>query len=159
MFVRTLVLGVSLVAVVSSAARAQCGGIRYITPVPLAARITPIIPPSLGESYVSSVPTLTELAKQATNQVEPRYQSCESHRIQNERWAAKQRQAARSVSAVAAATERWTNDELAAAKLQGARQLWLNGNSEAARRWLELVVRDYGNTPTADRARVTLARL
>jgi TolA-binding protein len=59
----------------------------------------------------------------------------------------------------AAPAPQLTNEQLAASKFQGARLLWKNGNSDAARRWLEVVVRDYGNTAMADRARVALARL
>jgi len=160
MFVRTLFVGLSLATVLSSTAAAQCGSIRRIAPVSLAARITPIIDRSPRQSFVSSVPTLNELAKQATNHVESPYQSCESHRIQNERWAAKQRQSIRSSSTVSAApTKQWTKEELAASKFQGAHLLWQTGHADAARRWLEIVLREYANTPAADRARITLARL
>jgi len=160
MFVRILVISLAFVAVGSSTATAQCGSSRRVEPMPLAGRITQIIPNSPGESFVNSVPSLNELAKQASDHAESRYQSCESHRVQNQRWAATHRRS-HSGTSVAAATpaKQWTDDELAAAKLQGARGLWQAGKPEAARRWLEVVLRDYAHTPTAERARLVLGKL
>jgi len=161
MFVRTLFIGLALFAVGSSTAVAQCGSLRRVAPVPLAGRITPIIPNSPGEMLVSSPPSLNDLARQASDHVESRYQSCESHRAVNQHWAAKQRQPSRGSSSAAAATpvKHWTDEELAASKFQGARGLWQAGKAEAARRWLEVVLRDYAHTTTAERARVALSKL
>jgi hypothetical protein len=160
MFVRTVLVGSSLAVVLSSTAAAQCGSVRRVAPASLARQIVPIIDNSPGDVYVSSTPSLTELAKQATDHYESRYQSCESHRIQNERWAAKQRQATRSKSVAAAPPARHrTKEELAASKFQAAHLLWQAGRTDAARRWLEAVLREYESTPTAERARITLAKL
>ena len=161
MFVRTLLVGLVCVAVGSSTAVAQCGSLRRVAPVQLAAQITPIIPNSPGETLVSSTPSLNELARQASDQVESRYQSCESHRTLNQHWAAKQRQASRGSSSAASTTpvKHWTDEELAASKFQGARGLWQAGKADAARRWLEVVLRDYSHTATAERARVALSKL
>ena len=160
MFVRTLLVGSSLAVVLSSTAAAQCGSVRRVAPMQLARQIVPIIDNSPGEVYISSTPSLNELARQATDHFESRYQSCESHRLQNERWAAKQRQALRSKSvATASAAKQWTKEELAASKFQVAHQLWRAGRTDAARRWLETVLREYESTPTAEQARITLAKL
>lgn len=175
MFVRPLLVGLSLAAVFSSTAAAQCGAyIRRRPPVSLAQKqLTPIFGPqaSLAPAYVeptsfvtSSVPSLEELARQATTHSEARFQSCESHRSpQPEQWASHRAKPSRNKPAAAAVprvpAKQWTAEELAAAKFNGAHQLWQAGNSEAARRWLEVVLREYAETPTADRARVALARL
>lgn len=176
MFVRPLLVGLSLAAVFSSTAAAQCGAyIRRRPPVSLVqTRLTPIFGPqaSLAAAYVeptsfvtSSAPSLEELARQATIHSEARFQSCESHRSpQPERWTSHRAKPSRNKPAAAAAVSRvpakqWTAEELAAAKFNGAHQLWQAGNSEAARRWLEVVLREYAETPTADRARMALARL
>lgn len=158
MFVRTLVLGFSLVTVFSSTALAQCFCCNAAPAVPLAARITPIISTSPGMTFASSVPPLRDLARQVTDQPAPHYDSCVTHRSHNQHWAHHRRPAsAASMNAVPA--PQLTNEQFAASKFQGARLLWQNGNPEAARRWLEVVLRDYGDTLTADRARSALARL
>jgi hypothetical protein len=52
-----------------------------------------------------------------------------------------------------------TDEELAQSKFTCAHNLWLGGNVEAARRWLERLVKEYPATETADRAKITLAKL
>jgi hypothetical protein len=158
MFVRTLFLGSSLIAVLTSPAAAQCFSCSVMPAVPIGAPIASIMSPSAGPSFVSSVPPLRDLARQVTEQPPPQYDSCVSHRSQNQNFANHRRPASAS-AATALPAPQLTNEQLAASKFQGARLLWQNGNSDAARRWLEVVVRDYGNTPVADRARVALARL
>jgi hypothetical protein len=111
------------------------------------------------ENSASSVPKLDELARTASNHVDSRYQSCESHRIQNEQWAMKQEAARKNSARATAPTKHWTDEERAASKYQAARGLWQAGRTDAARRWLEVVVQEYAKTPTADRARAVLARL
>jgi len=164
MFARTLLIVFSWAvlfsssALVSSSAMAQCGSPRYMPRIEYARQITPIIDMGRGSSQVSS-PTLDELARSATNHVDSRYQSCESHRIQSQQWAIRQ-EATRKITARATApAKQWTNDERAASKYQAAHGLWQAGRTEAARRWLEVVVQEYAQTPTADRARAVLAKL
>jgi hypothetical protein len=173
MFVRALLIGFFLAAVFSSSAAAQCGSYtRRPLPVSLAqGQLTPIFGPSAslspGGSFVSSsVPSLHELARQATDHSDARHQSCESHRSPApERLASHRSKPVPSNPVSTAATtnrapaKQWTSEELAASKFQAAHQLWLTGHEDAARRWLETVLRDYANTSTADRARVALARL
>jgi len=67
--------------------------------------------------------------------------------------------ARREASRAAIPTRFWNDEELAAAKFQGAHLLWLRGNTPAARRWLETILDSYPHTATAERARITLARL
>jgi hypothetical protein len=157
MFARTLLAGLSFAAIFSQAAMAQCGSPRYQPRVQYAKQIIPIID-TPAATYQASVPTLDELARAATNHVESRFQSCESHRIQNQKWAMQQ-EAARKNSVRSATQKQWTDEELAASKYQAAHGLWRAGNTDAARRWLEIVLRDYATTRTADRARGVLAKL
>jgi hypothetical protein len=159
MFVRTLLIGLAIAAVLSSTAAAQCGSIRRVAPVSLARQITPIISTSPGDNSVSSVASLTDMARQPIDHVESRYQSCESHRLQSQQWAMKQDPARRKAAWPTTPAKQWTDEELAASKFQGARGLWQAGKSDAARRWLEAVLRDYSHTPTAERARIALTRL
>ena len=159
MFVRTLFVGVSCVAALSSTAVAQCGSVRPLPSVQLARQIAPIIDNMSRESSEVSLPSINELARQATHRVDSRYQSCESHRIQNQQWAAKQEAARKKAASASARTKQWTDDELAASKYQAAHGLWQAGKTDAARRWLDVVLRDYSTTPTADRARAVLTKL
>jgi hypothetical protein len=53
----------------------------------------------------------------------------------------------------------YDTEKLALAKFNAAHQLWQGGNSDAARKWLETVVKEYSATEAAERARLTLARL
>lgn len=170
MFVRPLLVGLSLAAVFSSTAAAQCGSYTpRRPPVSLVQKqLTPIFGPQASlapvsvEPVTTFVPSLNELARTATTHSEARFQSCESHRSpQSERFASYRAKTLRNKPATTprAPAKQWTDEELAAAKFNGAHQLWQAGNSEAARRWLEVVLREYAETPTADRARVALARL
>jgi len=52
-----------------------------------------------------------------------------------------------------------TDEELARSKFTCAHNLWLAGNVDSAKSWLEQLVREYPATQTADRAKVTLAKL
>jgi hypothetical protein len=158
MFVRTLLLGTSLVAVLASPAAAQYYSCNVMSAVPIGAPIASIMSPSAGPNFVSSVPPLRDLARQATNQPAPQYDSCVSHRTHNQNFVNYSRPDSAPSTTVKPALQ-LTNEQLAASKFQGARLLWKNGNSEAARRWLEVVVRDYGDTALADRAHSALARL
>ena len=158
MFFRTLILGCSLIALLASPAAAQYFSCSVVPAVPLGVPIAPIMSSIAGPNYVSSVPPLRDLARQVTDQPAPQYDSCVSHRTQNQHWAHHRRPDS-AASMTATPGPQLTNEQFAASKFQGARLLWQNGNSQAARRWLEVVVRDYGDTPIADRARVALARL
>jgi hypothetical protein len=164
MFARTLLIAfscaalLSLSALVSSSALAQCGSPRYQPRIEYARQIVPIIDMP-RESSQSSVTTLDDLARSASNQVESRYQSCESHRIQNQQWAMQQEAARKTAARSAVAAKQWTDEERAASKYQAAHGLWQAGRTDAARRWLEVVVREFAQTPTADRARSVLAKL
>lgn len=158
MFVRTALLACSLVAILASPAAAQYFSCSVMPAVPLGASIAPIMFPSAGPNFISSVPPLRDLARQVTDQPAPHYDSCVSHRTQNQHFVHHSRPDS-AASMTSKPALRLSNEQLAASKFQGARLLWQNGNSAAARRWLEVVVRDYGNTPIADRARLALARL
>jgi hypothetical protein len=164
MFARTLLVVFSCAAffsssaLVSSGALAQCGSPRYQPRIELARQIVPIIDMP-RESPESGVTSLNELARSATNHVDSRYQSCESHRIQNQQWAMKQEAARNNAARSAAPAKQWTDEERASSKYQAAHGLWQAGRTDAARRWLEVVVREYSKTPTADRARAVLAKL
>jgi len=163
MFARALPIVISSIALfssalVSSTALAQCGMPRYLPRVQLARQITPIIDmPREGSG--SSLPTLNDLARQATSHTDARYQSCESHRAANPQWAAKQSPSSKQSARAAATPKYWTDEERAASKYHAAHSLWQAGKPDAARRWLEVVLRDYSKTPTAERARVVLAKL
>jgi hypothetical protein len=65
----------------------------------------------------------------------------------------------REKSRAAIPVKTFTNEELAQSKFTCAHNLWLGGNVEAARRWLERLVKEYPATETADRAKITLAKL
>jgi hypothetical protein len=52
-----------------------------------------------------------------------------------------------------------TAEQRATARYELAHQLWLNGNPDAARRWLAELADKWPDTAVADRARVTLAKL
>jgi hypothetical protein len=158
MFVRTRLLGYSLVAVLASPAAAQYYSCNVMPAVPIGTPIASIESPSAGPNFVSSVPPLRDLARQVADQPAPQYDSCVSHRTQSQHFA-NHRRPDSSASMTAARASQLTNEQRAASKFQGARLLWQNGNSEAARRWLEVVVRDYRDTQTADRARAALAQL
>src|SRR5690349_5267657 len=112
MFARILFLAFSFAALFTSSVAAQCGSPRYQPRVQYAKQIIPIIDMPSASSQ-TSVPTLDDLARTATNHVESRFQSCESHRIQNQQWAMQQ-EAARKNSTRSATQKQWTDEELAA---------------------------------------------
>ena len=160
MFVRTLVSGLFCTALFSSIAAAQCGSVRYQPRVQYVHQIVPIIAEPSAANAAASAPTMAELARNVPDRGEPRYQSCESHRMQPQQWAAKPPATAKRANVAASqSNKQWTPDELATAKFHAAHNLWKAGRTDAARRWLEVVVRDYATTPTADRARLVLAKL
>jgi hypothetical protein len=160
MFVRTLLTGLSCAAIFSSVAAAQCGSVRYQPRVQFTNHIVPIIAEPPAANAGPSSPSITELARNVIDRGESRYQSCEAHRVQSPQWASRSRTPTKATAAaVARATKQLTPDELATAKFRAAHDLWQAGRTDAARRWLEVVVRDYATTPTADRARVVLAKL
>jgi hypothetical protein len=110
----------------------------------------------------SDVPRLQDVATQSYRLPLSRYQSCEAHRSGAEQWASRSSRSADAVVrryAPRKPAKEWTQEELAASKFQAAHSLWRAGNSVAARRWLEVVVQNYAATPTAERARLVLAKL
>ena len=112
-----------------------------------------------GAPAMNGVPGIEQMARQSYSQTSSRGASCESHRLQ-EQWAQRQRSASGSrLAPTAAPDKRWTDEERAASKFRAAHSLWQLGNDDAARRWLEGVLKDYSYTPTAERARLVLARL
>jgi hypothetical protein len=153
-------LGLSCAAIFSSTAAAQCGSVRYQPRVQFAHTLVPIIAqPPLADAVVSP-PSIADVARQVADRGESRYQSCESHRAAGQQWATQPPAGHRNAPVATARTvKQWKPDELAAAKFRAAHDLWQAGRADAARRWLELVVRDYATTPTADRARIVLAKL
>jgi hypothetical protein len=126
--------------------------------VEYAREIVPIID-TPRENSESSVTGLDALARSASNHVDSRYQSCESHRTANHQWTMKQDATRKSTARAAGVAKGWTDEERAASKYQAAHGLWQAGKIDDARRWLEVVVQQYSKTPTADRARAVLAKL
>jgi hypothetical protein len=52
----------------------------------------------------------------------------------------------------------YTEEDYAKSKFNVAHMLWQNGNLDASRKRLELLIDEYPYTDTADRARITLAK-
>jgi hypothetical protein len=161
MFARMLAPGFFLFVALTNIASAQilCGNV-----IDLNAAGEPLFQPLSSPMVVSptsSMPDLKRLARQPFDRVQPRPNSCESHTQQEPYWAHRRSASAARTQTASTATpaKNWTYEELAGAKFRVAHLLWQGGNAPAARKWLDEIITKYGETETAARARITLAKL
>ncbi len=157
----------------STAAQAQCQRMAQMGPMGsfgmqspaaqmMAARIAAVQYMQSLNSLAPQTPTADQLAQQSYSSFSQDSPSCQPR---NEyRIAQMQQRRDTEKTRRQAARERLPrpiqdNEQQAASKYELAHSLWKNGNAPAAREWLSEILDKFPSTQTADRARLTLARL